>query len=76
MTPDNFVIVLKDSPRNITEGVEATYFAQRFARYDEETGDELEPHHQVFFKDSELPADVKADLDTAFAKVLTFLADK
>lgn len=75
MIPDNFVVVLKDSPRNSTDNVEATYFAQRFERRDEE-GNVTEEFSQVFFKDSELPADVKADLDTAFAKVLTFLADK
>lgn len=75
MTPDNFVVVLKDSPRNSTNGVEATYFAQRFERRDED-GNVTEEFKNVFFKDSELPADVKADLDLAFAKVLTFLADK
>ena len=71
--PHNFVIVLKDSPRNATEGVEAMYFAQKFDTYDEE-GNELTTYEQKSFKDSDLPADVKADLDTAFAKVLTFLA--
>ena len=73
MTPDNIVIVLKDSPNNSTEGVESTYFAQRLERTNEE-GELIEPFNQVFFKKSDLPIELQNKLDDTFADVLTFLA--
>ena len=70
--PHLFAIHLKDSPSNPSQGVEAYYYAKKF-QVDAE-GRRTGEVDTTVVKDSELPAEVKAKLDDAFASVLAYLA--